>query len=255
MTTDQLSDYMSGKLPFGADSLQDLVQLARRYPYFQTARLLYLKNLSEVRAMRFADELRHNAVYIPDRRRLFSYLDNGEYRWSKYLRMAEKQQSVQTEAVSDRFSLIDSFLQHTDEEPYPEHLEDLFPVMPDEHPADYVHMLMDKPDLSSEIPAMPPTAQEILIDSFIEKEGREGVKIPLDDLPPENTKSGVSGDTLIKEDAFLTESLAKIYIKQKKYSKALEIIKKLSLKYPEKNVYFADQIRFLEKIITNIKTE
>ncbi|MEG1187566.1 MAG: tetratricopeptide repeat protein, partial [Bacteroidales bacterium] len=42
---------------------------------------------------------------------------------------------------------------------------------------------------------------------------------------------------------------------QKKYSKALEIIKKLSLKYPEKNVYFADQIRFLEKIITNIKTE
>ncbi len=57
------------------------------------------------------------------------------------------------------------------------------------------------------------------------------------------------------EDTFFTESLAKIYIKQRRYEKALEIIKKLSLKYPEKNIYFADQIRFLEKLIINIKTE
>ena len=32
-----------------------------------------------------------------------------------------------------------------------------------------------------------------------------------------------------------------------------EIIKNLNLKYPEKNVYFADQIRFLEKLIINTK--
>jgi len=47
--------------------------------------------------------------------------------------------------------------------------------------------------------------------------------------------------------------LAKIYLKQKRYDRALEIFKSLSLKYPEKNVYFADQIRFLEKLILNIK--
>ena len=57
------------------------------------------------------------------------------------------------------------------------------------------------------------------------------------------------------DDTFFTESLAKIYIKQRRYEKALQIIKKLSLKYPEKNIYFADQIRFLEKLIINIKTE
>ena len=50
----------------------------------------------------------------------------------------------------------------------------------------------------------------------------------------------------------LSESLAKIYIKQRKYSKALEIIKTISLKFPEKSIYFADQIRFLQKLI---KTE
>ena len=57
------------------------------------------------------------------------------------------------------------------------------------------------------------------------------------------------------EEEFLTESLAHIYIKQRKYERALEIIKEISLKNPEKNVYFADQIRFLEKLIINVKTE
>ena len=54
-------------------------------------------------------------------------------------------------------------------------------------------------------------------------------------------------------EPLFTESLAKIYIRQRKYAKALEIIRKLSLNNPEKNIYFADQIRFLEKLIINIK--
>ena len=36
------------------------------------------------------------------------------------------------------------------------------------------------------------------------------------------------------DDSCFTETLAKIYVKQQRYSKALEIIKKLSLKYPKK---------------------
>lgn len=50
---------------------------------------------------------------------------------------------------------------------------------------------------------------------------------------------------------FLTETLAKIYIKQKKYEQALTIIKRLSLNFPKKSIYFADQIRFLEFLIMN----
>ena len=51
------------------------------------------------------------------------------------------------------------------------------------------------------------------------------------------------------DESYFTETLARIYIKQRRYSKALEIIKRLSLNYPKKNAYFADQIRFLEKLI------
>ena len=70
----------------------------------------------------------------------------------------------------------------------------------------------------------------------------------------ENTEQSASSESS-NDDTFFTESLAKIYIKQRRDEKALQIIKKLSLKYPEKNIYFADQIRFLEKLIINIKTE
>ena len=57
----------------------------------------------------------------------------------------------------------------------------------------------------------------------------------------------------LTEDIFFTETLAKIYIKQKKYEKAYKIIKHLSLNYPKKNIYFADQLSFLEKLIINTK--
>lgn len=52
-------------------------------------------------------------------------------------------------------------------------------------------------------------------------------------------------------DALLSESLARIFVKQHRYDKAYEIISQLSLNYPEKSCYFADQLRFLKKLIIN----
>lgn len=43
-------------------------------------------------------------------------------------------------------------------------------------------------------------------------------------------------------------------IREGKYSQALEIIKQQSLVVPQKNIYFADQIRFLERVV-ELKTE
>lgn len=47
----------------------------------------------------------------------------------------------------------------------------------------------------------------------------------------------------------LSESLARIMIKNGNYQKALEIITEISLNNPKKSIYFADQIRFLKKLI------
>ena len=68
---------------------------------------------------------------------------------------------------------------------------------------------------------------------------------------PEGVEVSSEEEVEIEENGYFTETLARIYIKQGRYSKALEIINRLNLVYPKKNRYFADQIRFLEKLIIN----
>ena len=257
MTSDQLLTHIARPDKLDADTLLHLERLVARYPYFQTARLLFLKNLSEVRSLRFPDELKKGVCYCNDRRRLFALLPNNEYAWSKlFIREMLSAEDDGITVHADPFTLINSYLSQNDAEDYPEELGDLLPKIPVER-TDYVNILLDQPDVPAErddISDEERQKQE-LIDSFIEKGEKSAVFVPAEDSIPEPPKGINKDDSLIQEDSFLTESLAKIYIKQKKYSKALEIIKKLSLKYPEKNVYFADQVRFLEKIITNIKPE
>ena len=55
---------------------------------------------------------------------------------------------------------------------------------------------------------------------------------------------------ITKED-FMTETLAKVYLKQNKLNEALKAYKILSLKYPEKISLFADQIRFIKNKLKN----
>ena len=50
-------------------------------------------------------------------------------------------------------------------------------------------------------------------------------------------------------DSLMTETLAKVYLQQKNYKKAIQAYKILILKNPEKSGFFADQIRAIEKSI------
>ena len=49
----------------------------------------------------------------------------------------------------------------------------------------------------------------------------------------------------------MTETLAKIYVKQGKYEDALKAYKILCLKYPEKISLFANQIDFIKNKLKN----
>ncbi len=85
-----------------------------------------------------------------------------------------------------------------------------------------------------------------LIDKFITSEVEAKIKPRVDEVT--DTKQLVKKGELERDD-FITETLANIYIKQKLYEKAISAFTKLSLKYPEKNSYFANQIKKIEKLI------
>ncbi|WP_435137140.1 hypothetical protein [Formosa sp. A9] len=53
---------------------------------------------------------------------------------------------------------------------------------------------------------------------------------------------------MIPSESLMTETLARIYVEQKNYKKAIQSYNILSLKYPEKSGFFADQIKAIKKI-------
>ncbi len=101
-------------------------------------------------------------------------------------------------------------------------------------------------------------SQDELINKFIAEQmqlGEQAAQTPITDPIGEQEKAEIAEETIedptLNDDSMLSESLAKMYIARHKYSQALEIIERLYLKYPKNSIYFADQIRFLAKLVLN----
>lgn len=234
------------------ETLYDLRSILALYPYCQTARLLLLQNLYLLHDPSFDEELRHSAIYITDRKVLFNLVEAAHYRISP-----QKKGNVDAggKADGDRtISLIDSFLDtipHEESDGKPKKRK----PTPADAAIDYVSYLLETgTDDDAEDSDVPQLIGHDLIDNFIQNEGGKiQLKANPDYVPEfeENDNNDENNDENDRENGYFTETLAKIYIKQGRYSKALEIINQLYLNYPKKNVYFADQIRFLEKLIIN----
>lgn len=93
------------------------------------------------------------------------------------------------------------------------------------------------------------TRQEpVQFPATLEEEELKSEKLTNEEPEPRQTSVQAQKEP---ESATLTESLVRVLIKNRNYSKAIEIISDLSLKNPEKSIYFADHIRFLRKLIIN----
>lgn len=81
-----------------------------------------------------------------------------------------------------------------------------------------------------------------LIDKFIE----QNPKIVPGER--EGTKIDITSSITLDKNELMTETLAKVYLEQKKYKKAIQAYKILSLKYPEKSGFFADRIKAVKNL-------
>ncbi len=105
-----------------------------------------------------------------------------------------------------------------------------------------------------EIPAVEPARSDIdqkrkeqadLIDRFIMANPRIIPQIE----KPASPNEDLSKPFTEEHGGFVTETLARIYVTQGYYSKAIDIYEKLSLKFPQKSNYFAAQIEKIREII------
>ena len=233
------------------ETLYDLRSLLALYPYYQTARLLLLQNLYLLHDPSFDEELRRSAIYITDRKVLFNLVEAAHYKLAA-VNKTEKA-TAKADADGDRtISLIDNFLDSIPADQEEDKATKRNPT-PADATIDYVSYLLEtESEGDGDSQQSPQLKGHDLIDNFI---FNEGGKIQLKEEPEYLPDIDESNDDDAKEgeNGYFTETLAKIYIKQGNYSKALEIISQLNLNYPKKNAYFADQIRFLEKLIINNK--
>ena len=268
-----LPDLIKHPEKLNKETLYDLRSLVALYPYYQPARLLMLRNLYLLHDPTFDEELRRAAVYITDRRVIFNLVEAAHYKL--------KRPTTKVREGNRTVTLIDSFLSsipaeqeenNNDNELKDKKKTKRKPTAADAT-VDYVSYLLatdfeDEDDSQNEDiavaennpsktnketnPSTPMNGMQ-LIDKFINDDGG---KLTLKDNPefvPQLEDTNSEGEK-VQEEEYFTETLAGIYIKQGKYSKALEIIKRLNLNYPKKNAYFADQMRFLEKLILNDKS-
>ena len=81
-----------------------------------------------------------------------------------------------------------------------------------------------------------------LIDKFIENNPK------ISPVRKEGPSANLAKETQSAPAELMTETLARVYLEQKKYKKAIQAYKILSLKYPEKSILFADQIEAIKKL-------
>ena len=243
-----LKAYIEHPDTMNEETVAMLKQLTERYPYFHAARILYLRALYQIQDNQFDAELRNSAPLLPNRNAIFRLIEEHNYLPREEKLLSKAAQKRGEEHMDITGSLIDSFLNSLPKEKAPTKKVKV------DASVDYMEYLMQTEQEFSELDEkVEPMPGDDLIDNFLNQQD-EG-RIVLQDLPEQELQKPALITETSADTEIFTEALARIYIKQGKFERAIEIIRRLSLKYPKKNRYFADQIRFLEKLIINNKNK
>lgn len=258
-----LQDLVGQDGKIGPQALPVLQKVVNQYPAFHAARVLLLRLLYQQRDPAYNEELRKAALYLPSRAKIYQDIEGDA------MRPKPQQQEAFTGATHERKSktpiehkvthgtvdrtdeLLGQYLQTT-----PSMLWDRRSGRPVDATTDYIgYLLQEEANKAEEGTGVERTEEATMPDSisaFISNQGNKPIR--LSEKPDVDLKKpDVEDQENTSQQGFFSEALARIYIKQGKFEQAIKIIRQLSLKYPKKNRYFADQIRFLEKLVINEK--
>ena len=204
-----------------AEHLADLKELVERYPYFAVPRLMETKVLEQTKSIHFGANMQSTAIYSPSREWLYYFL----YPEKKQTTVNRKERSGKS--AGNYFDMME--MVERDGGDTKSSLKGLAERL---RAARQMVLETPKPQV-----IVDPQKLEtmLLVESAaqIEKTSSQNISIAIDND--------------------FSEETAKKLIKEKKYMQAIAILKTLNLNNPKKSVYFADQIRFLEKVLENSK--
>jgi len=288
-----------------ADHTLDLKAITEEFPYFQSARALYLKGLKNKESFKYNQELKTTAAYTSDRSILFDFITSKEFlqnEISQYIKQntanlkdisvdvedisvhksvsiddALKQQIKDTSGVLDpelfqpkikRTEIASFKLDETEkieesnktdasqEELSPDTVLKLGKPLQFHHNEthsfnEWLKLTRFKPiERTDEIESVQDSDATTLDREkkfdLIEKFIIENPKLKPEKTTTKNTN--LAEEQMIQPESLMTETLARIYVEQKNYKKAIQSYNILSLKYPEKSGFFADQIKAIKKL-------
>ena len=232
MKRDTFTNILENKPLISAEETLALKAVIEEFPYFQSARALYLKGLKNQDSFKYNNELKVTAAFTADRTILFNYVTSLEADLkNKEEILPQVIAKISQEKLRER---------ETDTEEM--HLQKPLSFSTTESYSfnEWLQLAAKKPIVrKNEMPVQEKLLKNNLIDTFIQNNPK---------ITP--LEKGRNFTTPIpknkQDDALMTETLASVYLAQKKYENAIQAYKILSLKYPEKSGFFADEIKRIQ---------
>ena len=224
MNSTKFTNLLKSPQKINTENIDFINSVIKEYPFFQSARAIYLKNLKDTDSFKYNSELKKTAAYTTDRTILFDFITSDIF-------INEQEDSKQVhQKVIDKIKVV-----------APEIIEHELRIgKPLSFSKNETHSFNEWLQLGTykkiERKEEKSNSKESIIDNFI-KQNPKISKIK----KGEETKEIVIQEK--QDSSLMTETLAKVYLEQNKYGNAIKAYEILSLKYPEKSGFFADQIK------------
>ena len=201
-----------------SDSFRSIIE---KYPYFNSARVLFLRDIKKVYPENYNDALNKNSGLLPNRRHLFILLNP----FGKDIHINDSVETDQSFILIEESQIPTSNIVDITDSPKANDI----PI------SGYELLEINDHESNS-------TNGNDLIDQFLKSNPK--IKPP---LQTQEEQEDISLKYTEHPDDLVTEPMAKIYLSQGLADKAISIYEKLSLKYPEKSSYFAGQIQEIKQ--------